>query len=98
MINVTELATGRINNADAVTVERVEADENPAVAIIRWPAKPTVVHHFRFPVRRRRGDTSLRRCRRELAQVAASRPSRATVISIDRGGALMVVGWTLPIN
>ena len=49
MTNVTELATGRISNADAVKIELVEADENPAVVIIRWPAKPTVVHPFRFP-------------------------------------------------
>jgi hypothetical protein len=49
MTNITKLATGRINNSDAITIELIEADENPAVVIIRWPAKPTVVHPLRFP-------------------------------------------------
>jgi hypothetical protein len=32
-----------------LTIELVEADETPAVVIIRWPAKPTVLHPRRFP-------------------------------------------------
>ena len=48
MTNVTELASGRITNADTVTIELVEADETPAV-IIGWPAKPTLLHPRRFP-------------------------------------------------
>jgi hypothetical protein len=48
MTNVTELATGRITNAEAVTIELVEADETPAVVIVKWPDKPTVLHPRRF--------------------------------------------------
>jgi hypothetical protein len=49
MSKVIELAAGQINPTDAVTVELVEADENPAVVIVRWPRKPTVLHPRRFP-------------------------------------------------
>ena len=30
-------------------MELVQADETPAVVIIRWPNKPTVLHPQRFP-------------------------------------------------
>jgi hypothetical protein len=30
-------------------VELIETDETPAVVIVRWPAKPTVIHPHRFP-------------------------------------------------
>lgn len=33
---------------DTITVELVEADVTPAVVIVRWPAKPTVIHPQRF--------------------------------------------------
>jgi hypothetical protein len=33
----------------AITIELVEADESPAVVIIRWPVKPTVCSPRRFP-------------------------------------------------
>jgi hypothetical protein len=46
---VTELASSQITATDSVTVELVEADEKPAVVIVRWPAKPTVLHPHRFP-------------------------------------------------
>jgi hypothetical protein len=46
---VTVLASASINATDAIVVELVEADETPAVVIVRWPAKPTVVHPQRFP-------------------------------------------------
>jgi hypothetical protein len=46
---ITELASGAITATDAITIELVEADETPAVVIIRWPAKPTVLHPRRFP-------------------------------------------------
>jgi hypothetical protein len=49
MSNVTELATGQLTPTEAVTVELVETDETPAVVIVRWPSKPTVVHPHRFP-------------------------------------------------
>jgi hypothetical protein len=35
MSEITELATGQLNGHDAVTIELVEADETPAVVIIR---------------------------------------------------------------
>jgi hypothetical protein len=49
MSKITELATGQITTVDSVTVELVEAHETPAVVIIRWPLKPTVLHPRRFP-------------------------------------------------
>lgn len=49
MSKVTELAAGQINASGGITVELVEADETPAAVIIRWPAKPTVVHPRRCP-------------------------------------------------
>jgi hypothetical protein len=48
MSKVTPLASGHITGADTITVELVEADETPAVVLIGWPAKPTVVHPRRF--------------------------------------------------
>ena len=44
MSKITELASGQITNAEILTVELVEADETPAVVIIRWPLKATVLH------------------------------------------------------
>jgi hypothetical protein len=49
MSQITELASGQITNSAAIIVELVEADETPAVVIIRWPVKPTVVHPRLFP-------------------------------------------------
>ena len=49
MTKVTELASKQINGHETVTVELVQADETPAVVIIRWPNKPTVLHPQRFP-------------------------------------------------
>jgi hypothetical protein len=49
MSQITQLATGQITPSHAITVELVEADETPAVVILRWPAKPTVCHPRRFP-------------------------------------------------
>jgi hypothetical protein len=46
---VTVLASASINATDAIVAELVEADETPAVVIIKWPAKPTVCHPRRFP-------------------------------------------------
>jgi hypothetical protein len=48
MSNITTLAIGQITAVDTITIELVEADETPAVVIIRWPTKPTVVHPRRF--------------------------------------------------
>jgi hypothetical protein len=49
MSQVTELASGHLTATDTLTVELVEANETPAVVIIRWPAKPSVLHPYRFP-------------------------------------------------
>ena len=49
MSQITELASSQINASDRVTVELVQADLEPAVVIVRWPAKPTIVHPRRFP-------------------------------------------------
>jgi hypothetical protein len=49
MTQITQLASGQINAADAIVVELVEANETPAVVIIKWPLKATVVHPRRFP-------------------------------------------------
>jgi len=46
---ITELASAAITATDTITVELIEADETPAVVIVRWPVKPTVLHPRRFP-------------------------------------------------
>ena len=48
MSHVTELATGP-TAVDSITIELIEADETPAVVIVRWALKPTVLHPRRFP-------------------------------------------------
>jgi hypothetical protein len=49
MSKITTLASGQLNGADTILIELVEADETPAVVIVTWPAKPTVLHPRRFP-------------------------------------------------
>jgi hypothetical protein len=49
MSKVTELASSQITPSDTLAVELVEADETPAVVIVRWPLKATVCHPRRFP-------------------------------------------------
>ena len=51
MSQITQLASGAITAADTITVELIEADETPAVVIVRWPVKPIVLHPRRFPTR-----------------------------------------------
>jgi hypothetical protein len=46
---VTPLASNQITATDSITVELIEADETPAVVIVSWPVKPTVLHPRRFP-------------------------------------------------
>jgi hypothetical protein len=46
---VTPLASNQITASDTITVELIEADETPAVVIVSWPVKPTVLHPRRFP-------------------------------------------------
>ena len=49
MSKVTPLASNQITATDTITVELIEADETPAVVIVSWPVKPTVLHPRRFP-------------------------------------------------
>jgi hypothetical protein len=49
MSKIIELASGQITATDKLTIELVEADETPAVVIVRWPVKPSVIHPHRFP-------------------------------------------------
>ena len=49
MSKVTVLASGQLNGADTITIELIEANETPAVVIIRWPSKPSVFHPRLFP-------------------------------------------------
>ena len=49
MSKVTPLATAQITATDTLTIELVEANETPAVVIVRWPAKPSVQHAHRVP-------------------------------------------------
>jgi len=44
MSHVTELATAQLTATDVITIELVEANETPAVVIVRWPSKPSVLH------------------------------------------------------
>jgi len=48
MSTVTVLATAQLSATETITVELIEADETPAVIIVRWPLKPTVIHPYRF--------------------------------------------------
>ena len=49
MSQITVLAEVQITAFTMISVELVEADETPAVVIIRWPAKATILHPRRFP-------------------------------------------------
>jgi hypothetical protein len=49
MSKITILGEAQITPSDTLAVELVEADENPAVVIVRWPLKATILHPRRFP-------------------------------------------------
>jgi hypothetical protein len=49
MSKITEPSSAAITAADHITIELIEADETPAVALIKWPLKATVLHPRRFP-------------------------------------------------
>ena len=49
MSQITVLAECTITAFSTISVELVEADHDPAVIIVRWPAKPSVIHPGRFP-------------------------------------------------
>ena len=44
MTKVALLTPGLLNGHDAITIELVETGTHPAVVIITWPSKPTVIH------------------------------------------------------
>jgi hypothetical protein len=48
MSHITELASGPLSASESVTIELVEAGETPAVIIVRWPLKASVIHPHRF--------------------------------------------------
>jgi hypothetical protein len=48
-VQVTVLAEGQITAIDTLTIELVEANDTPAVVIIRWPAKASVLHTRLLP-------------------------------------------------
>ena len=73
MSKITELASGQITNTDSVTVELVEADETPAVVIIRWPLKPSMLHARRFPAA---ADVTARTFAAAVVQLAAIKRER----------------------
>ena len=47
--STTNLAHGRINGADELTVQLISPDGMPAVVRITWPPQPSVVQPARFP-------------------------------------------------
>ena len=49
MSKITTLGETQITAVDTLTIELIEADETPAVVIIKWPVKATVCHPRRFP-------------------------------------------------
>jgi hypothetical protein len=49
MSKVTTLADGQITGAASIVIELIEAEETPAVVIVTWPLKPTVLHPRRLP-------------------------------------------------
>lgn len=49
MSDVTRLAETTISAFGTITVELVEANETPAVVVITWPGKATVLHPRLFP-------------------------------------------------
>jgi hypothetical protein len=40
MSKITEPASGQLNGTAVIVIELVEADETPAVVIVRWPLSP----------------------------------------------------------
>ena len=57
-----------------ISIELVEADETPAVIIVRWPTKPTVLHPRRFPETAAAIARTFAAASTELASIKARRP------------------------
>ncbi len=79
MSKVTELATGQITATETITVELIEANETPAVVIIRWPARPSVLHPRRFP------DAAAVLARLFATAATELAPSRTAIGTCERG-------------
>jgi hypothetical protein len=48
MSEITELASAQLTAIHQLVIELVEANETPAVVIVRWPVKASVLHPHRF--------------------------------------------------
>jgi hypothetical protein len=48
MSKITELASGPINDTEAITIILNEPDDMPSSVIVHWPAKSTVINPRRF--------------------------------------------------
>jgi hypothetical protein len=46
---ITELASAQVNATGQISIELIEANQTPAVVVITWPDKATVLHPHRFP-------------------------------------------------
>jgi len=73
MSKVTELASGQINAVDKLVIELVEANETPAVVIVRWPSKASVLHPRVFPAA---ADTAARTFAAAVVRLAQIRRDR----------------------
>jgi hypothetical protein len=76
-------------------VELIEANETPAVVIVKWPSKATVVHPHRFPdlaamiVRLfAEAATRLAAIKRGASAVTTSLDARLTQLLVDRARAI----------
>jgi hypothetical protein len=86
---ITDLASVAITAADTVTIELVETDEAPAVIIVRWPARPILLHAHRFPAT---ADTAARifaAATVRLAQIRRDRRLRTAKERARRGARRM---------
>jgi hypothetical protein len=73
MSKVTELTSGQITATETITVELIKANETPAVVIVRWPSKPSVIHPHRFPT-----------ATDSAARIFASAATRLAAVKRDR--------------
>jgi hypothetical protein len=70
---VTTLAESQVTAFNMISIELVEADETPAVVIVRWPAKPSVFHPRLFPAA---ADTAARIFAAAVVRLAAIKRER----------------------
>ena len=48
MSKITELASGQINDTEAITIILSEPDEMPSSVMVHWPSQSTVINRRRF--------------------------------------------------